>query len=180
MNGKTIIVLGGGSGGVVCAGELRKKLPEENRVILIDKNEKHLFYPSLLWLMFGWRKPEQIQRPLNLLNKKGIEFIQGEVEHIDPKNHSVIVNKQKLNYDYLIVSLGAELNKTGIPKTDRIFDFYCLEGAKLASESIGNFTNGRIAILISSSPFKCPAAPYETALLADYFFAKKNLRYKNL
>jgi len=178
MNGKTIIVLGGGSGGVVCAGELRKKFPEENRVILIDKNEKHLFYPSLLWLMFGWRKPEQIQRPLNLLNKKGIEFIQGEVEHIDPKNHSVIVNKQKLNYDYLIVSLGAELNKTGIPKTDRIFDFYCLEGAKLASESIGNFTNGRIAILISSSPFKCPAAPYETALLADYFFAKKNLRYK--
>ena len=157
MNSKTIVILGGGSGGVISANELRKKLDKKHRIILIDKNENHLFYPSLLWLILGWRKPEQIERPLSRLNKKGIEFVQGEVEQIDPKNHSVIVNKQKLNYDYLIVSLGAELNKTGIPKTDRIFDFYCLKGAKSTRVAINNFREGRIAILICSMPFKCPA-----------------------
>ena len=178
MNSKTIVILGGGSGGVISANELRKKLDKKHRIILIDKNENHLFYPSLLWLILGWRKPEQIERPLSRLNKKGIEFVQGEVEQIDPKNHSVIVNKQKLNYDYLIVSLGAELNKTGIPKTDRIFDFYCLKGAKPTRVAINTFREGRIAILICSMPFKCPAAPYEMALLLDYFFTKKKLRDK--
>ncbi|MFA5779340.1 MAG: FAD/NAD(P)-binding oxidoreductase [Elusimicrobiota bacterium] len=181
MNSKTIIVLGGGSGGVVCADELRKKLDKKHRIILIDKNEKHLFYPSLLWLIFGWRKPEQIQRPLNLLNKREIEFIHGEVEEINLKNSLISVNGRKLNYDYLVISLGAELNKSGLPsvaKTDKIFNFYCLEDAKLASEVIGNFTNGKIAILVYSLPFKCPAAPYEAALLLDYFFTKKNLRDK--
>lgn len=178
MSKKTIIVLGGGSGGMVCANKLRKNVSNEHRVILIDKEENHLFYPSLLWLIFGWRKPEQIQRPLINLNKKGIEFVQGEVEEIDPINHLIQLDGKKLNYDYLVISLGAELNRASIPKTDKIFNFYCLEGAKLAKDAINNFTNGRIAVLIFSLPFKCPAAPYETALLADYYFQKKNLRDK--
>ena len=176
MNEKTIVILGGGSGGVVCANELRKKLSEEHRVILIDRDESHVFYGSLLWLIFGWRKPEQIQRPLSALNKKKIEFIHGEVNGIDPENHLVKVGEQKLNYDYLVVSLGAELNKSGIPKTDNIFNFYCLEGAKLVQGAINNFRGGRIAVLVSSMPFKCPAAPYETALLLNYYFRKRKIR----
>lgn len=186
MDKKTVMILGGGSGGVVCANEIRKKVDSGHRVILIDKNEKHLFYPSLLWLMLGWRRPEQIQVPLNRLNKKGIEFIQGEVKKIDLQSRSIMIEEQKLNYDYLVISLGAELNKSGIPKTDKIFNFYCLEGAKLAREAINDFRGGRIAILIYSLPFKCPAAPYEMALLLDYFFTtsrvptvgKRNLRDK--
>ncbi|PIZ17376.1 pyridine nucleotide-disulfide oxidoreductase [Candidatus Desantisbacteria bacterium CG_4_10_14_0_8_um_filter_48_22] len=175
---KKIIILGGGSGGIVCANELRKRLSEEHRVMLIDRDESHIFYPSLLWLILGWRKPEQIQRPLSALNKKKVEFIQGEVNGIDLENHLVKVNEQRLNYNYLVVSLGAELNKSGIPKTDRIFNFYCLEGAKLVLEAINNFRGGRIAVLVSSMPFKCPAAPYEIALLLGYFFNKRNLRDK--
>ena len=53
---KTVLVLGGGIGGVVAARELRKWLGSSDRVILIDKDGKHLFAPSLLWVMEGKRE----------------------------------------------------------------------------------------------------------------------------
>ena len=176
MSAKTIVVLGGGSGGIVCANELRKKLSREHRVILIDKDEEHTFYPSLLWLIFGLRKPEQIKRSLRALTKKGIEFIQGEVTEISTEKKSISLNRQNINYDELIISLGAELNTKAFPKTPKIFNFYCLEGAKLSGEAIKNISSGKIIILIAGMPFKCPAAPYEFAFLIDSFFKNRNIR----
>ena len=46
--GKTILVLGGGVGGLVAAHELRKQLPRPHRVVLIERSPTHLFSPSLL------------------------------------------------------------------------------------------------------------------------------------
>src|SRR3990167_958148 len=134
MSARTIVVLGGGSGGIVCANELRKKLSKDHRVILIDKDEEHTFYPSLLWLIFGLRKPEQIKRSLRVLTKRGIEFIQGEVSEISTEKKSISLDGQNINYDYLVISLGAELNTKAFPKTPKIFNFYCLEGAKLSGD----------------------------------------------
>jgi sulfide:quinone oxidoreductase len=173
MKTKTIIILGAGSGGLVCANLIRKKLPNSHRVILIDKNENHIFTPSLIWLMFNLRKQDEIMRPLNKLKNKNIDFINGKVSEINIQNRFVTVNEQKFNYDYLIISLGAEFDKSRIPKLDNIFDFYCLEGAKLTCNAINNFSNGKIAILISATPFKCPAAPYETAFMLDAFYKNK-------
>jgi sulfide:quinone oxidoreductase len=53
--GKTILVLGGGVGGLVVAHELRKQLALPHRVVLIERSTMHLFSPSLLWLMIGQR-----------------------------------------------------------------------------------------------------------------------------
>src|SRR3989338_8132768 len=149
MSAKTIVVLGGGSGGIVCANELRKKLSREHRIILIDKDEEHTFYPSILWLIFGLRKPEQIKRSLRALTKKGIEFVHGEVTEISTEKKSVSLSGQNINYDELIISLGAELNTKAFPKTPKIYNFYCMEGAKLSGEAIKNFSSGKIVILIA-------------------------------
>ncbi len=75
MAGKTIVVLGGGVGGLVTANELRKRLGREHRVVLIDREGRHVFWPSLLWLQVGLRKPDAIVRDLASLEKKGIEVV---------------------------------------------------------------------------------------------------------
>ena len=61
---KTVLVLGGGVGGLVAATRLRRLLPRVPRVVLVDREPQHLFQPSLLWLVGGGREPERIQRPL--------------------------------------------------------------------------------------------------------------------
>lgn len=67
--GKTILVLGAGTGGIITAKELSKKPGREKRevgdfsIILFEKEEKNVFAPSLLWLMVGKRKPKQVYQP---------------------------------------------------------------------------------------------------------------------
>ena len=43
MIGKTTVILEGGVGGLVTASELRKKLGKEHRVILVDREGKHIW-----------------------------------------------------------------------------------------------------------------------------------------
>lgn len=173
-----IIILGGGFGGIVAATRLRKCLGNEHKVILVDKCREHLFAPSLLWLILDARKPENIQRDLSVLNKKGIEYVNAEVQRIDTAKKSVITSSSELNYDYLIISLGAELAKDSIPGYKAGINFYCLQGAEILRDELKKFNGGKIAIVIASTPFKCPAAPYESALLIDAFLTKKGIRNK--
>ncbi len=176
---KQILILGGGTGGLIAANKLRKKLSKEHRIILIDKNDRHVYAPSFLWVMLGKRKSEKIQRPLNLLRKKGIDFINEEVLEINPKKNIVKTIKNKFNYDYLIISLGAELVPEKIKYLSKAgYDLYQLEDVEKLRDDLKNFHKGKIAIVISSLPFKCPAAPYEAAFILDDYFSKRRVRDK--
>ena len=59
MRGKTILILGGGVGGIVTANALRESLASEHRIVVVDKRAEYIFTPSLLWVMTGWRQPAQ-------------------------------------------------------------------------------------------------------------------------
>ncbi len=174
---QTILILGGGTGGLVTAVELRKKLPQQHRVILVDRERNHLFAPSLLWLMTGLRTAEKISRPLDLLRRKGIEVIHGEIEHIDPQRRQVTVAGKVLTTDYLVVSLGAELNPEAIPGlAEGGHSFYTLAGAEGLRDALKKLRSGRIVILTATPAYKCPAAPYEAAMLLEYDCRKRKIR----
>ncbi len=175
---KTVVILGGGVGGVVAAAELRKRLPSPHRVILVDREHEHLFAPSLLWLMVGLRKAKSIQRPLARLARKGIEVRFGEVEKIDPATRRVVVSGEILDADYLVVSLGAELAPETVPGLrEGGHNFYALPGAESLHVALRRLQKGRIVILTAAPIYKCPAAPYEAALLIDAFYRKRGLRH---
>jgi len=175
-NQKTIVILGGGTGGLVAANKLKKKAGEKAQVILIDKNPHHIYAPSFLWLMLGKRQAEKIQRPLSLLRRKGIEFINEEIIKIDPENKLVKTQNQSLQYDYLIVSLGAELAPEKIPGLAKSgYNLYALKEVERLRTDLENFAGGKVAIVVSSLPFKCPAAPYEAIFLLNERFQKRGI-----
>jgi NADH dehydrogenase FAD-containing subunit len=64
MSQQTILILGGGVGGVVAANRLRKRLDRRHRVVLGDREPSFTLAASFLWVMTGDRRPEQISRPL--------------------------------------------------------------------------------------------------------------------
>jgi len=174
---KTVVVLGGGVGGVVTARGLRKRLPRPHRVVLIDREREHLFAPSLLWLMVGLRRAEAIKRPLSRLERKGIEVRLGEVEKIDAEARRVTVAGEAIEADYLVVSLGAELAPETIPGLQEAgHNFYTLPGAERLRDALSSLERGRIVILTAAPAYKCPAAPYEAALLVDHFLRERGRR----
>ncbi|OGE22143.1 MAG: hypothetical protein A3J42_00150 [Candidatus Dadabacteria bacterium RIFCSPHIGHO2_12_FULL_53_21] len=172
--GKRIVILGGGTGGLVVANRLRRSLTRDNEIILIDKEKNHLLNPSLLWLMVGWREEIQIQKPLSLLERKGIRFINAPVLKLDFETKTVLTSQGDVSFDYLVISLGASTFPEKVPGfVEDAFDLYDLSGVKNIRKAIGNFEKGRIVILITSTPFKCPAAPYEAALILSEYFNRK-------
>ncbi|MCL4424549.1 MAG: NAD(P)/FAD-dependent oxidoreductase [Firmicutes bacterium] len=176
MASKSILILGSGIAGVVAANRLRRMLSRENRIILVDKEVAHSFTPSYLLVMMGWREQKQITRDLRVLAKKGIEFVPAEVLAIDPTRRVVNTSTGELGYDYLLVALGAELHPELVPGFTAAHNLYDLRDVLRLREDLRGFTTGQVAIVVSSLPFKCPAAPYEAAFLLDYHFRKLGRR----
>ena len=176
---KTIIILGGGVGGLVTANELSDRLRREHKIILIEKNKEHTFAPSYLWLMNGDRTKKQIRVPLKSLLKKNIELINAHVNEIVPAEQKVKADEKEFYYDFLVIALGADLAPEKIQGWDEsIHTFYTFEGAAKLYETLKNFTDGKVAIVISSMPYKCPGAPHEGAMLIEDFFTAKGVREK--
>ena len=176
---KQILILGGGIGGLVVANKLRKKLGKEHKIMLIDKNDKHIYAPSFLWVIEGKRNAEKIQKPLEFLKRRGISFVNEKVVKIEPEKNIVRTNENNFSYDYLIISLGAELvpeNIKGLSKAG--YNLYQIEEVERLREDLKEFKGGKVAVVISSLPFKCPAAPYEAAFLLDEYFYKRGMRSK--
>src|SRR3989304_2198521 len=177
MTGKTMLILGGGIGGLVAANELRRLLPNEHRVVLVEKNPQHAFAPSFLWLMTGDRQPGQITRDLRQLVRPGVELVLSEAQAIDLSNRRVQTSAQALNYDYLIVALGAELAPGAIPGlSESAQTYYTLDGAAKLRDTLRNFAGGKVAGVVSSLPYKCPGAPHEGAMLIADYLNQRNLK----
>ena len=175
MQNKNIVILGGGVGGIVIANHLAELLPKKNEIILIEKNKEHTFAASYLWLMVNKRKTGQITAPMRELVNKRVKIFFEEVKQIDPNNKIITTEKSKVNFDYLVIALGADLDKTHLDKQQYgVHNFFTFEGAAKLKEALQNFNSGNVSIVVSSLPYKCPGAPYEGAMLiADFLKRKK-------
>jgi sulfide:quinone oxidoreductase len=177
VSGKTVLILGGGVGGVVAARRLRAGLPATDRVVLVDRGRQHVFQPSLLWLAVGERDANEIQRPLARLERKGIEVLQAEIEGIDPERRTIRAGGRELSGDALIVSLGAELAPEIISGlTQGGHNLYSLEGAQAIRDVLRRLQAGRVVVLTAAPAYKCPAAPYEAAMLIESYLRKRGVR----
>ncbi len=173
----TALVLGGGVGGLVAAHRLRKSLPAEHRVVLVEREARHVFAPSLLWVMTGDRSADAISRPLARVERKGIELVRGEVEAIDPVRREVTVDGKTIAADFIVVALGADFAPELVPGlADGGPTFCTLPGAEAAREAVARFTGGRLVLLTAAPSYKCPAAPYEAAMLLESALRRRGLR----
>jgi sulfide:quinone oxidoreductase len=165
---RTALILGAGVGGLVAAHRLRRRLPRDYRVVLIDRSPRHVFQPSLLWVADGSRDPGRIGRPIERLRGKGIEVIVGDIEAIDPDRCSVRVRGDVHRGDAMIIALGAELAPELIPGlAEAGHNLYTLDGARRIRETLARRWSGRLVVLTAAPAYKCPAAPYEAAMLLE-------------
>ena len=172
-----VVVVGGGIGGIAAVSELRRRLDSRHRITLIDKGGTHVFQPDFLWVMMGWRRPERIQRDLHGLARHGIDVMTAEVRGLDAVAHRIETSAGPVDYDRLVLAPGAELAPSSLEGfLSGARNLYTLEGVQQLREDLATFRGGKVVVLISSTPFKCPAAPYEAAFLLDYHFRRLGVR----
>jgi sulfide:quinone oxidoreductase len=177
VSGRTVVILGGGIGGLTAANELRGLLAREHRVVLVERERDHVFAPSLLWLMAGDRRRAQVTHDLADLVHRGIELVRAEVTAIDPERRAIVAGAREVRYDALVVALGAELAPQALPGyAEAAQNFFDLDGAARFADALRSFPGGRAVVAVSSLPYKCPAAPYEAALLIEAALRRRGVR----
>lgn len=177
MKGTTILILGGGIGGIVAAHRLRERLGNEHRIVVVDRSSQHIYAPGLLWLMVGKRRAPQMVGNLQNLRHRGIEFVQADIRAIDAKAREVRTSDGTLTGDYMIVALGADLAPRAVPGlAEGAYSYYDLAGAERLRDALAKFNGGRLVLTVAGMPYKCPAAPWEGSLLIDEYLRERSLR----
>ncbi len=113
----TIVVLGGGIGGLSAAFELKDELGSKHEIVLVSDQEHFEFTPSNPWVAVKWRKPEAIRLNLSeLMPKHGIRFVPTAVKRVQPESHDLLLeNDELLAYNYLVIASGPRLAFDEIP-----------------------------------------------------------------
>jgi len=111
-----VVVIGAGFGGLYATKKLAKADVE---VLLIDRQNFHLFTPLLYQVATSGLEPGEIAYPVRgiLHGGSNVRFLLGSVEAIDPVHHTVTVRSESKTcqepYDYLIVAAGSQTHYFG-------------------------------------------------------------------
>jgi sulfide:quinone oxidoreductase len=181
---KQIVILGGGTGGTMTANRLRRHLSMDDAEIhVVDRDDRHVYQPGLLFVPFGLAQVDEIVRPRRRQLRSGIVFHENEVESVGIERDEVLLDDGRiLPYDVLIVATGVRLQPeeteglTGPGWNERVFTFYSPDGADQLQRTLDWFDGGRVVVNLVDMPIKCPVAPLEFAFLADWYFRERKIR----
>ena len=169
-----VLVLGAGFGGLELTTRLSDEFGDGIEVVLIDQSDGFVFGFSKLDVMFGKAPASSVRHPYRDLVKPGVRFVQTIIRSIDPLNKRVETDAGTFDADVLVVALGADLHPDATPGlVEGGNEFYTVAGAFGLRDVLSKFDGGRVIVAVTSTPFKCPPAPSETALLMhDHLVAK--------
>ncbi len=177
-----IVILGAGTAGTIMANRLSRL---DCDITVVDRDERHVYQPGLLFVPFGTYRPEDIVKPRRHFLPKGARYVSSVVDHVAPEENRVYLETgDPLDYDVLVVATGSRVvpeeteGLTGPGWRDKVFDFYTPEGAAALAGKLASWAGGRLVVNIVEMPIKCPVAPLEFAFLADAFFTKQGIRDK--
>jgi len=182
---KNLLILGAGTAGTMVANRMKRLLDaDEWRITIVDQNETHYYQPGLLFIPFNIYTKSDVVKPRRDFIPSGVEFIMSPIEVIEPEHNRVKLVKDSriLNYDFLVIATGAHTHPEETPglKEDEwgksIYEFYTIEGALALAKHLRTWQGGRMVVNVVENPIKCPVAPLEFMMLADWFFHEQGIR----
>jgi sulfide:quinone oxidoreductase len=172
-----VLVLGAGFGGLELTTRVSEALGDDADVVLIDRTDGFVFGFSKLDVMFGRTTADAVHHRYADIVKPGVQFVQATITAIDPVAKRVETDAGSFEADVLVVALGADQQPAATPGLlEGGHEFYTEAGAFALQDVLADFEGGRVVVGVCSTPFKCPPAPSETALLTHDFLTARGLR----
>jgi NADH dehydrogenase len=107
-----VVIAGAGFAGLTCARGL-KHAPVD--VLLLDRNNYHLFTPLLYQVASALLDPGEVARPVRELVRPlgNVEFRQATVTGVDLEGRVLRTDRGKVPYDYLVLATGSQSDYFG-------------------------------------------------------------------
>ena len=112
MSRPRVVIAGAGFGGLTCARAL-KRAPVD--VLLVDRNNYHLFTPLLYQVASALLDPGEIARPVRQLIRPlhNADFRQASITGVDFDGRRLLTDRGDIPYDYLVLATGAQTDYFG-------------------------------------------------------------------
>jgi sulfide:quinone oxidoreductase len=176
-----IVIVGGGTGGIMSAAQFLKK--GNVKVTLLEPAEFHYYQPA--WTLVGANTYnfEKTKRTMASVMPKGVEWIKEFADTFDPENNTLTTkNGQKITYDFLVLSPGIKIDNSlvkGLPEAiDKGVVCSNYTDPKFTWEVLKNFKGGTALFTLPATPIKCGGAPQKIMYLAEEHFQKSGVRAK--
>ncbi|MDZ4160112.1 MAG: FAD/NAD(P)-binding oxidoreductase [Anaerolineaceae bacterium] len=181
---KTVLILGAGTAGTMVANRLNRMLDMDKwQITLVDQDPIHTYQAGFLFIPFGIYTKKDVIKPKQSFFPSNIKLIQSAAEIIEPDQNRVRLSDGTiLNYDVLILATGADIHPEETPGLAEhewqksIHTFYSLETAQALAQKLSAWEGGRLVVNVVENPIKCPVAPLEFIMLADWFFHQRGMR----
>jgi sulfide:quinone oxidoreductase len=178
-----ILIVGGGTAGTLTANRLRHVYGDDAQIMVVDRDDRHVYQPGLLFVPFGLADPRRLIRSRRQQLHRGIAFRLAGVDRIETNQDKVYLEGgEAIPYDVLVIATGASLlpgeteGLTGPSWQERVCTFYTLEGATALRDALRSFDGGRLLVNMVDLPIKRPVAPLEFCFLADWYFRRRRIR----
>jgi sulfide:quinone oxidoreductase len=173
----SILILGGGFGGLAAAHELRARLPDNHDVTVVAADDRFYTGFAKLWDLVGTRPLEQGTASLLALEQRGIHFVQARITKIDPAERRVETEVGSFDADFLLVALGAGPGpEQFLHLQGPAHDLYDANELPEMRADLAQLDAGTLVLAILGAPYKCPPAPYEAAFLLDEHLRGRGVR----
>jgi sulfide:quinone oxidoreductase len=181
---KNLLILGAGTAGTMVANRLSRLLDlDEWRITIVDQHETHYYQPGFLFIPFGIYSKNDVIKPKRDFIPPQVNLVMSPIEVIEPDQNRVkLENGKILNYDFLVIATGSKIHPeetSGLEEHEwrrTIHEFYTVEGAVALAKHLRTWQGGRLVVNVVENPIKCPVAPLEFLMLADWFFHEQGMR----
>lgn len=182
---KKLVILGAGTAGTMVANRLSHLLDTgEWHITIVDQHETHYYQPGFLFIPFGIYSKNDVVKPKRDFIPPGVELVMSPIDLIEPEHNRVKLAKggHILNYDFLVIATGAHVHPEQTPGLlehewrNSIHEFYTIDGALALAKYLRNWQGGRMVVNVVENPIKCPVAPLEFLMLADWYFHEQGIR----
>jgi sulfide:quinone oxidoreductase len=118
-----------------------------------------------------------VRLPYREIAKPGVRYLQETIVAIDPEARRVTTDAGVHEADVLVVALGADYDFDATPGLAEAGNhFYSVAGAERLAGVLPDFSRGRAIVGVCGTPFKCPPAPSEAALLLHDYLSARGVR----
>lgn len=176
-----ILIIGGGNAGLSVASQLLSANKKLN-IAIIEPSEKHYYQPAWTLVGAGDFNINNTVKSESKFMPRGVTWIKDRVEKVTAENNEVVLqNGKTINYEYLIVAPGIQLNwddikglKENLGKNG-ITSNYSFNTAPYTFECIKKYEGGNAIFHTPNTPIKCGGAPMKIMFMAADYFKKHDL-----
>lgn len=181
-NHHQVLIIGGGTAGIMVASQMKKKNPKID-IALLDPAETHYYQPA--WTLVGANTYnfDKTARPMKSLIPSGVTWIKEYAESFDPENNKVTTKGgTEFTYDYLVACPGIKIAPELVEGLAEAMDkgVICSNytDPKHTWEVLKNFKGGTALFTQPATPIKCGGAPQKIMYLAEEHFRRSGVNSK--